>query len=158
MWKMNPHPWQMRLQFPEEARELEDVFLDEEITNLGLKYKKTKLKRKTIFKIPLTNGMELWISPTDVGPKGQFEWISWYEPHNHSHQPNPSIPKYLISIRACVQLVCRDTGKNEVIHTFTNLQDNLEDLIRSSLVFIHRDLGYQLSPIVKINRNSNERI
>lgn len=149
MWKTNPHPWELRLQFPEEARALEDVFIEDELKGLGLMYKKARSKRKTTFKIALTNSMELWISPIDVGPQGQSEWITWHEPHHHSHSTRSSIPELLISIRACVQLISKECGKAQVLHTFTNLQNNLEDLIRSSLICIHRDYGHQLSPLLK---------
>jgi len=151
MWKNTPDPWELRQMFPEEARLLEDYFLLSELRSLEVVFTKSRLKKATIFKVALNDSYELWVSPVDIGPRGQTEWFTWYKPHNHNslHQPNSKAPEYQMSIRACIQLVKRDEKKIVVRHSFTNAQETIEDLLRSSLMCIHRDIGLQLSPIIK---------
>jgi hypothetical protein len=151
MWKNTPDPWELRQMFPEEARLLEDYFLLTELRSLEVVFTKSRLKKATIFKVALSDSYELWISPVDIGPRGQTEWFTWHKPHNHNspHQPNSKAPEYQMSIRACIQLVKKDQKKIIVRHSFTNAQETIEDLLRSSLMCIHRDIGLQLLPIIK---------
>ena len=136
MWKNTPDPWELRQMFPEEARLLEDYFLLTELRSLEVVFTKSRLKKATIFKVALTDSYRLWVSPVDIGPRGQTEWFTWHKPHNHNspHQPNSKAPEYQMSIRACIQLVKEDQKKIVVRHSFTNAQETIEDLLRSSLM------------------------
>lgn len=151
MWKNTPNPWELRQIFPEEARLLEDYYLLTELQSLEVVFIKSKLKKSTIFKVALNDPYELWVSPVDIGPQGQSEWFSWFKPHNHisPQHSNSKAPEYEMSIRAYIQLIKKDHEKNIVHHSFTNAQETIEDLLRSSLICIHRDTGLQLSPITK---------
>jgi len=158
MWKNNPDPWELRQMFPEEARLLEDTLLNEELNSLQIAFGKSKLKRSTTFKISLADNYELWISPVDIGPGGQAEWFTWHRvQHSPDAQSSSDMPNYHMSIRAYIQLVSKSSGKNVIVHSFTNAQGCLEDLIRSSLNVIHRDLGLQLNPIRKSMQQRSSR-
>jgi hypothetical protein len=159
MWKDIPDPWELRQMFPEEARLLEDIYLLDELASLEIIFSKSKLKRSTIFKIELNDRYELWVSPVDVGPRGQSEWFSWHKPHHqNTNQQNISkVPEYQISIRACIQLVQKDGKKNVTLHSFTNAAETFQDLLRSSLMGIHRDIGLQLSPVIKSNKQRSSQ-
>ena len=154
MWKNIPDPWELRLMFPEEARLLEDVYLLDELQSLGISFSKLKLKKSTTFKIALNDPYELWVSPVDIGPCGQTEWFTWHKPnHRNPDQQNSfNLPEYQMHIRACIQLIRKDDQKNVVFHSFTNAQDSIEDLLRSSLMCIHRDIALQLTPVIKSAR------
>jgi len=151
MWKINPDPWELRQMFPEVARLLEDTYLNEDLLGLEIVFNKSKLKKSTTFKIQLNDAHDLHISPVDIGPCGQTEWFTWHRAHqSHADQQiDPNSPVYNMSIRAYIQLVNKVDGKKTIIHSFTNCQNSFEELIRSSLHVIRRDLGLQLSPISK---------
>jgi hypothetical protein len=155
MWKNNPEPWEMRQMFPEEARLLEDAFLIHELRQLEIIFTRIKLKKSTTIRVSLNDSYELLLSPVDKGPEGQAEWFSWHMPHEHN-QPNhvPSkVPAYHMSIRASIKLVRKSENGSDLVHSFTNAQSNLEDLLKSSLFFIKKDKGLNLTPICKSTKN-----
>jgi hypothetical protein len=157
MWEENLSSWQLRMEYPAEARMLEDIVIADYLHNLGLFTTKLGGSKATKFCIKLDNEFELQISPVDKGRDGYAEWFSWHQPnHEHSGEDCESqMPES--SIRANIKLFYSDENGRSEIYSFTHHHQNVETLIRSALHLIHRDLGYKLSPIVKRERGSSAK-
>ena len=157
MWEENLSAWQLRMQYPSEARLLEDIVVADCLSSLGLFATKFGGSKTTHFRIKLDNEFELQISPVDKGRDGYSEWFSWHQPnHEHSGEDcDGQMPES--SIRANIKLFYSDeTGRSE-IYSFTHHHQSVETLIRSALNLIHRDLGFKLNPIVKRERGRSAK-
>jgi hypothetical protein len=150
MWDETPSSWQLRMEFPQEAKALEDIFVAEYLRSLGLVSVKIGTRKATNFRIKLENNYELILSPVDKGAEGYFEWFTWHAPaHAHSNSA-PPMPEP--SIRAHIRLFYSDENGRSQIYSFTNHHENVETLIRSALSNIHHDLGLKLRPVLKKRR------
>jgi hypothetical protein len=157
MWEENLSAWQLRMQYPSEAKLLEDIVVADCLNSLGLFATKLAGSKATNFRIKLDNEFELQISPVDKGRDGYAEWFSWHQP-NHEHSGEDfegRMPES--SIRANIKLFYSDESGRSEIYSFTHHHQNVETLIRSALQLIHRDLGYKLSPIVKRERGRSAK-
>lgn len=76
MWEENLSAWQLRMQYPSEARLLEDIVVADCLSSLGLFTTKFGGSKTTHFRIKLDNEFELQISPVDKGRDGYSEWFS----------------------------------------------------------------------------------
>jgi len=157
MWEENLTAWQLRMQYPSEARLLEDIVVADCLSTLGLLTTKFGGQKTTNFRIKLDGEFELQISPVDKGRDGHAEWFSWHQPnHEHSSEVCDSqMPES--SIRANIKLYyCDENGRSE-IYSFTHHHQNVETLLRSALNLIHHDLGLKLNPVVKRERGSSAK-
>ena len=157
MWEENLSAWQLRMQYPSEARLLEDIVIADCLNSLGLSTTKFGGPKATNFRIKLDNEFELQIYPVDKGRDGYAEWFSWHQP-NHEHSgENCEIQMPESSIRANIKLFYSDENGRSEIYSFTHHHQNVETLIRSALNLIHRDLGFKLSPIAKRERGTSAK-
>jgi hypothetical protein len=157
MWEENPSAWQLRMQYPSEARLLEDIVVADCLSSLGLLTTKYGGPKTTNFRIKLDNEYELQISPVDKGRDGYAEWFSWHQ-RNHQHSSDDcDVQMPESSIRANIKLFYSDENGRSEIYSFTHHHQDVETLIRSAFILIHRDLGFKLNPIVKRERGRSAK-
>lgn len=150
MWDETPSSWQLRMAYPQEARALEDLLVGESLRSLGLLTKRVNNRRQTSFRVLLSENYELQISPVDKGADGMGEWFSWHAPARTRERKTNSKNEILdSSVRAHIQLFYGDENGRSCIYSFTHHNQDIESLIRSSLLSIHQDLGLILKPVLK---------
>lgn len=150
MWDETPSSWQLRMAYPQEARALEDLVIGESLRSLGLLTKRVSNRRQTSFRVLLSENYELQISPVDKGADGMGEWFSWHAPARTRDNKTTSKNEVLdSSVRAHIQLFYSDENGRSLIYSFTHHNQDIESLIRSSLISIHQDLGLMLKPVLK---------
>lgn len=146
MWKETPRPVELRKEFPDIALHLESSFVKIGLETLGIKYSVTTQAKQKHFQIELNDNFTLRISPVDKGMQGYGEFLSWYMPSNHAAEgtimPSPSI-------RAFVQLIENTKDRKVIVYSFTDHQENIEDLIRSSLNYIFHATGRKFRPVMR---------
>lgn len=157
MWEENLSAWQLRMQYPGEAKLLEDISVADSLSSLGLLSSKFGGSKTTHFRIKLENEFELQISPVDKGRDGYAEWFSWHLPvHEHSDEVcGAQMPES--SIRANIKLFYSDENGRSEIYSFTHHHQNVETLLRTALNLIHQDLGFKLNPILKRERRNSAK-
>ena len=149
MWRNDSSPVDLRELLPDVALKMESDVIHRELISLGLMTLRRNGRKITRFEIQMNPNHQLILAPTDKGPLGYAEWMTW---HSHSQEEDCANQLPYYSIRAHVQVYQIKDGERVQTASFTVHDNSVENLIRNAIAGVKTISGEKLTPVLRKSR------